>query len=151
MVPRAKSKNSGLRALQTVLYGAMERPDSPNDVVPAAEPESPIAAMAELGPEVAQFHAESIAEQRRRVFEGLAPEIQRNPKIRARFGLPPVEEVVEEESTSVGLGDAIAVLAKPIAKLLRRDPDCLPCQRRRAMFNRALSIKLPKRRTRGPI
>ncbi len=38
-------------------------------------------------------------------------------------------------SGSFGLGDAVAVVAKPMAKALGVDPDCAPCARRKARLN----------------
>lgn len=36
---------------------------------------------------------------------------------------------------SFGLGDAVEVVARPVAKALGLDPDCAPCARRKAALN----------------
>jgi len=80
--------------------------------------------------------AEEMAEievQRRRVFAGLPPEIQQNPIIRERFGL----------------GDAVAAVAKPIAKLFGMKSDCKTCKDRQAKLN--MWVPALGRRRRGPL
>lgn len=37
---------------------------------------------------------------------------------------------------SVGAGDAVAAVAKPVARALGLDPDCSPCAQRQAALNR---------------
>lgn len=37
---------------------------------------------------------------------------------------------------SLGIGDAIARIAKPIAQALGLSPSCTPCERRRRQLNR---------------
>lgn len=67
-----------------------------------------------------QATPEEIEAQRRRVFESLPAEVQRNPQVRKSFGL----------------GDAVAAVAQPIARALGLPEDCEPCKRRRAKLNR---------------
>lgn len=59
---------------------------------------------------------------RRKVWEGLAPGIRQNPEVRKKFGL----------------GDAVAVVARPFARLLGIKK-CGDCERRR----KALNDRLP--------
>jgi len=61
----------------------------------------------------------SIEEKRRAVFESLPPEIQNDPKVRARFGL----------------GDLVEAVAAPFAKVLGVQ-GCSSCQRRKAWLNK---------------
>lgn len=63
--------------------------------------------------------SEDIEAQRRRVFESLPAEVQANPQVRKSFGL----------------GDAVEVLARPVARALgiRR---CSNCERRKQRLNR---------------
>lgn len=63
--------------------------------------------------------AEEIEAQRRRVFEGLPPEVQANPEVRKSFGL----------------GDAVEILARPIARALGIK-DCEGCRKRKERLNR---------------
>jgi hypothetical protein len=37
-----------------------------------------------------------------------------------------------------GAGDAVAAVAQPIARAIGRDPDCLPCAKRKRALNRWL-------------
>lgn len=59
-------------------------------------------------------------EARKRVFEALPPEIQKNPQVRKQFGL----------------GDLVELVAKPIAKVIGLPENCLPCQKRKEKLNR---------------
>ncbi len=63
--------------------------------------------------------AAEIEAQRRRVFESLPPEVQANPEVRRSFGL----------------GDAVEILAKPIARALGLK-DCNGCKKRKAKLNK---------------
>lgn len=58
--------------------------------------------------------------KRREIWESLPPEIQANPDVRRKFGL----------------GDAVEVVAKPVARAFGIK-DCAPCQRRKAALNAA--------------
>jgi len=62
---------------------------------------------------------DDVEEQRKRVFDSLPPEIQSNPQVRRSFGL----------------GDAVEIMAKPIARALgiRR---CSGCEKRKETLNR---------------
>lgn len=62
---------------------------------------------------------EEIEAQRRRVFESLPPEIRANPEVRRSFGL----------------GDAVEILAKPIAGVLGIK-NCAACAKRKARWNK---------------
>jgi hypothetical protein len=77
-------------------------------------------------------------EAKRRVWNSLPPEVRRDPKVRAKFS------DINGDDAFVGMGDVVAAVAKPIARALGRDPNCLPCQQRQARLNR---IKLFRRRS----
>jgi hypothetical protein len=80
----------------------------------------------------------SETEKRRRVWESLPPEVRRDPKVRAKFA------DVSGDAQYFGLGDAVAAIAKPVARALGRDPNCVPCQQRQQRMNR---IKLFRRKS----
>jgi hypothetical protein len=61
------------------------------------------------------------AKARRELWNRLRPEIRNSPVMRRKFGL----------------GDAVAVVAKPVARALGLPEDCLPCQQRQAALNAA--------------
>ncbi len=77
-------------------------------------------------------------EKKRRVWESLPPEIRRDPKVRAKYA------DVNGDDAFVGVGDVVAAVAKPIARALGRDPNCLPCQQRQQRLNK---YKLFRRRS----
>lgn len=57
------------------------------------------------------------------------------------------EEKEVIDSTSIGLGDTVAKIANPIAKVLDRIvgtefSTCLPCKRRQEFLNKAVPYKL---------
>jgi len=62
---------------------------------------------------------EDIEEQRRRVFESLPAEVQANPQVRRTFGL----------------GDAVEILARPVARMLGIKR-CSNCEKRKQRLNR---------------
>jgi hypothetical protein len=89
---------------------------SSDDVaLPAVSPPQP--GEPELPPPPAT--PDEIRQAQLRVFESLPPEVQRNPEIRARFGL----------------GDAVELVARPIARALGIK-DCGGCAKRKARLNR---------------
>ena len=65
-------------------------------------------------------------EARARTWARLPPEIQANPQVRAKY---------------FGLGDAVELVAKPVARLLGIQPGCEPCARRKAALNRVPLFK----------
>jgi hypothetical protein len=65
---------------------------------------------------------------RRKVWEGLPPGIRQNPEVRKKFGL----------------GDAVAVVARPFARVLGRT-NCAPCKKRQEALNRMMPSLNPFR------
>jgi len=81
--------------------------DDPSTLTPSDTPNS-------------ELPDDDVREARARVFASLPPEIQANPQVRRTFGL----------------GDLVAVVAKPVARALGRKADCAPCKKRQEALNR---------------
>lgn len=71
--------------------------------------------------------ADTTAAQRK-VWEGLPPGVRQNPEVRKKFGL----------------GDAVAVIARPFARLLGRT-NCQSCKDRQDALNRRVPSLNPFR------
>lgn len=64
--------------------------------------------------------SETVEDARRRVWDGLPEEIKQDPSVKRKF---------------LGVGDVVAAVAKPIARIVGVDPECKPCKDRQARLN----------------